>query len=330
MSLEQRFRATNDYAGTNGFGGGFPNFHQADYGKGVVHGTLLLKREALEWRDVKIEDLDASSTESRFRSTYDYAVKEKFVGGFPNFHQADYGNGVVFGTILLKPEFAEWRDVKMSDLADTSSNEARIRSTHDYARENGFATGLPNFHQADYGDGVVFGTILIKQEAVEWRDVYWNILNMHLTYSFDDAITPGQKTEIMHAHQRGYEQLVDTEVPDIVANRDKIIQQGYCKAIQHGINTTANVNASASIEGSDIWVNFGVLFPQGPDEIAQTLIHEVTHLAGFRHPVRQASDKPGDGGEYFSSTPLQAELVIAGMQSDVKCVGNCELTLLDA
>src|SRR4051794_39468191 len=33
--------------------------------------------------------------------------------------------------------------------------DRRFREAHDYAGWHGFATGWPNFHQADYGDGVV-------------------------------------------------------------------------------------------------------------------------------------------------------------------------------
>jgi hypothetical protein len=34
-----------------------------------------------------------------------------FVGGFPNMFHADHGRGVVCGTILLRDNTAEWRDV---------------------------------------------------------------------------------------------------------------------------------------------------------------------------------------------------------------------------
>ena len=47
-----RFRAVNDYASRNGFLSGFPNFHKADYGQGVVYGTILIKSEASIWKDI--------------------------------------------------------------------------------------------------------------------------------------------------------------------------------------------------------------------------------------------------------------------------------------
>jgi hypothetical protein len=57
----------------------------------------------------------------------------------------------------------------------------------------------------------------------------------------------------------------------------------------------------------------------------------MTHCAGFTHPDRctQAEfnagtcspvDVPGDGGDYYDSPPLRAEICIAGNQSDEACV----------
>jgi hypothetical protein len=77
-------------------------------------------------------------------------------------------------------------------------------------------------------------------------------------------------------------------------------------------------------------VNFTVLFPQGDEEISQTLIHEMMHCAGFSHPDRRDPppgrscaapdptlfDCPDDNGVYYGTAPLRAEFCIAGDQSD--------------
>jgi hypothetical protein len=79
-------------------------------------------------------------------------------------------------------------------------------------------------------------------------------------------------------------------------------------------------------------VNFGVLFPQGDEEISQTLIHEMMHCAGLTHPTRvdppagkscadpppRAFDCPNDEGKYYGTPPLRAEFCIAGDQSDLQ------------
>jgi len=60
--------------------------------------------------------------------------------------------------------FSEWRDVPASELGNPPPDDvgARFRATNDYAAKNGFVGGFPNFHEADYGQGTVYDTILIK------------------------------------------------------------------------------------------------------------------------------------------------------------------------
>ncbi|HEY5844911.1 MAG TPA: hypothetical protein VIU87_26235 [Mycobacterium sp.] len=81
-------------------------------------------------------------------------------------------------------------------------------------------------------------------------------------------------------------------------------------------------------------VNFSVLFPQGDEEISQTLIHEMMHCTGHRHDERRDPDPalgqscaapdptvfdcPGDNGVYYGTPPLRAEFCIAGDQSDLR------------
>ncbi len=117
----------------------------------------------IDTMDIPISQLGTpSSFEARFRAVHDWATRNGYVAGFPNFHQADYGQGVVYGTILFK-EGVEWRDIPASELGNPANNEARFRAVHDWATRNGYVAGFPNFHQADYGQGVVYGTILIKK-----------------------------------------------------------------------------------------------------------------------------------------------------------------------
>jgi hypothetical protein len=167
-----RFARINDYAGLNGFVGGFPNFHEADYGQGVVFGSVLLRPGAADWRDVPAADLgNPGDFEQRFRAVNDYAGANGYFGGYPNFHQADYGQGVVYGCILLRPGSADWRDVSAAELGNPTGIASRFTAVHDYAVANGYVGGYPNFHEADYGQGVVYGCLLIKSSAAEWRDV---------------------------------------------------------------------------------------------------------------------------------------------------------------
>ncbi|MGH6796346.1 MAG: hypothetical protein ACREDD_03095 [Methylocella sp.] len=115
-----RLRATQEYATRNGFVGGFPNFFHADYGKGIVCGTVLIKPQLAVWQDVPLLQLGANVSLNdiggRFRGTQDYAKRNAFVGGFPNMFDANYGKGIVCGTILLGQNVAVWQDVPMGTL----------------------------------------------------------------------------------------------------------------------------------------------------------------------------------------------------------------------
>jgi hypothetical protein len=129
--FEGRMRATNAYATKNGFTGGFPNYFHADYGNGIVCGTILLKSSGAEWRDVPLSELgdpELSDFEARFRATHDYANRNGFVGGFPNLFHAekqtrDFRTGrpirqVVCGTVLLRPDFIDFRTGRRSRVAE--------------------------------------------------------------------------------------------------------------------------------------------------------------------------------------------------------------------
>jgi hypothetical protein len=194
------FRHRAEIAAREGIIGGFPNFYFAAYGRNNVGGTIFLKPGCSEWRDVSWADLGMpalSDFGARMRSTQDYATRNGFVGGFPNFFHAEHlslkytaslarsffsgGSSsisglvreIVCGTVLVKPGCGEWRDVPLLEIGNPSLTDigARFRGTQDYATRNGFVGGFPNFYHANYGHGIVCGTILLTAAAAEWRDV---------------------------------------------------------------------------------------------------------------------------------------------------------------
>jgi hypothetical protein len=172
----EMFRHRNKKASEEGFVGAFPNFHVAQYGLNHVGGTIFLKPGMAEWRDVYLTSLGnppLNDFYARMKATQNYATRNGFVGGFPNFYHANYGNGIVCGTILLPASSAEWRDVLFSEMGNPRLDDigARFRAAHDYARANGFIGGFPNFYHAYYDRGLVGGLILIKPHAGVWKDV---------------------------------------------------------------------------------------------------------------------------------------------------------------
>jgi hypothetical protein len=167
-----------DKSGSNmiKFVGAYPNFHEARQGNNTVGGTVFLKSTVAEWQDVSLTDLGNPSIDdfaARMRATQNYAVRNGYVGGFPNFFHKDYGKGILCGTVLIGHGGAEWRDVSLSELGNPPLDDikARMTSANDYAFKNGYLGGFPTFYHANYGKGVVCGIILIKKEAGIWKDV---------------------------------------------------------------------------------------------------------------------------------------------------------------
>jgi hypothetical protein len=82
-------------------------------------------------------------------------------------------------------------------------------------------------------------------------------------------------------------------------------------------------------------LNFKKLFSLPDDEVTQILVHQMMHLAGYTHRKRHDPpgvfpDVPGDGGEYYGSTPLKAEMCIAGRQSDAIVMLNWDQLVIRA
>lgn len=156
--------------------GAYPNFHEARQGINTVGGTVFLYSLAAQWQDVPLAELGNPSLDdfaARMRATQNYAVRNGFIGGFPTYHHADHGKGIVCGTVLIGPGHAEWRDVPVAELGNPPLDDirARMTSANDYAFRNGYLGGFPTFYHADHGGGIVCGIVLIKRSAGEWRDV---------------------------------------------------------------------------------------------------------------------------------------------------------------
>jgi hypothetical protein len=189
---------------------------------------------------------------------------------------------------------------------------ARFRATNDWCVRNGYFAGFPNFHQADYGSGLVYGTFLFKSNsAIEWRDIRADVLRIYdgrIGFIFNARITDQQRARVLRRHSfaRDRVRACGTLNND---QKTKLIA-AYKKRIRHDIlnqpncGTTGNppcAFAQAGVGGDWMNIDFNRLFPWGDNEIAQTLIHEMMHSAGFTHPIRRACsippcDTPGDNG----------------------------------
>ncbi len=190
----EAFRNRARAAANTPFVGGYPNFYEARHGRDHVGGTVFVKAETAQWRDVELAELNNVSLDDfagRIRATQDYAALNGFVGGFPTYYHAQQQriqqegqptHVTVCGTVLLTAEGAEFRDVSLTDLGnpDLADVGARFRASQDYASRNGFVGGFPTMNhvteQRIQIEGppkavTVCGTVLIKPGFGEWRDV---------------------------------------------------------------------------------------------------------------------------------------------------------------
>jgi hypothetical protein len=157
----------------------------------------------------------------------------------------------------------------------------------------------------------------------------WRVVTALSNFTFASDISTENRNRLLERHRFAVSQI--TECNNLTDAEKGSLLITYRRAIHHNTLNEAGVNAQALINGSRIDVNFGVLFPNGDVEIAQTLIHEMMHCAGFTHPTRRDPppgmscatpnpaifDCPFDNGQYYGTPPLRAEMCIAGEQSDL-------------
>ncbi|MFP2960021.1 hypothetical protein ACLEPN_19885 [Myxococcus sp. 1LA] len=315
-----RFRTASRYAGVHSYAAGFGNFHEANYGAGVVRGTILLKSGTVaHYREVyrsALGNTALSNIPELFRRAQDYGNAYGLGIALPTFEQGNNGSGVVYGINFLHPSVVEFRDVPGWAIGypDVNNAGAMMRAANDYAVANGFAAGLPTFHSATYDGTQVYGMHLIRAGYADSRDVLADVLAMHDRFSADDTVTEANWARTLRRHEAAQDSIQNCAYLSATEKAD--LRNAYRKAMQHTILNEPGVNARAPVGGDIIRINFGVLFPDGDTEIAQTLIHEMMHIAGYSHPDRRNGiDTPYDGGPYYGTAPLRAERCIAGFQS---------------
>ena len=137
-------------------------------------------------------------------------------------------------------------------------------------------------------------------------------LSNKFKFTFDDNITEQQRQTLFERHGWAYYRA--GKCSNLTQQQRDEVRTVYERdIIHHGIDNRPGVNASAMVGGRFINVNFNVLFPQGDNEVAMTLLHEMMHCAGYSHPEK--GSVPND--VYFATVPLKAEVCIAGFASDV-------------
>lgn len=143
------------------------------------------------------------------------------------------------------------------------------------------------------------------------------VLTPTADFKYDSSLTAQQQLQLEDMHLLAYNRAGLCS-PNINVQQIAQVQARYLDRIYHGTTSEPKVNAEA--RGSNIWVNPGIFFSLSNNEQAQTLLHEMMHCCGYTHPPRRDApdphpDTPFDGGPYYSTVPLMAEISIAGNQN---------------
>jgi len=220
MANEDRsFREVFSYAQTRGFGTGFPNFHQADYGLGVVHGTVLIGEPYYELRFVPIADfgtVNVTNVPGMMQAATRYAGAQSLGGAFPTFYRTPQADGEYVPLIALPSASVVAQRVSGDDLGNPDSTNvgAMFRAVAGYADTNGYPAGFPTFDlSTDQQGRIQFGVCLLRPEAAWTRDVPRSELALFSRDKSRFAILLCTfKDQASHPHEPGFYETFFTEV----------------------------------------------------------------------------------------------------------------------
>lgn len=80
---------------------------------------------------------------------------------------------LIFLTLSTFAQGVFWRDVPSGELRGVSINDlaGRMRASMEYATKYGFGAGVPTFYHTEKNGQIVYGTLLIPKESVEFKDI---------------------------------------------------------------------------------------------------------------------------------------------------------------
>jgi hypothetical protein len=107
----------------------------------------------------------------------------------------------------------------------------------------------------------------------------WQVIGILSNFTFADDISDQNRAKLIDRHKNAVGEAGDcvSGLPHLTAEEKLKLFQTYQRPIHHITNNEPGINARTTVGGSEIQINFGMLFPQGDAEISQTLIHEMMH-----------------------------------------------------
>jgi hypothetical protein len=183
--IPSRFRAVHRWTakpGNEEYIAAFPSFEQSFNAaiNQIVYGTILLKPNAVEVRDIPESELDFNDIPSMFRAIHRWTAKpgnDRYIAAIPNFEQNfnQSINQTVYGAILFKSEAVEVRDIPLSELDPYTDIPSMIRAVGRWTAKPGnekYIAAIPNFEQ-NFNQSInqtVIGAILIKGDKYSCQE----------------------------------------------------------------------------------------------------------------------------------------------------------------
>jgi hypothetical protein len=128
----------------------FPNFHQQDYGNGLVYGSVTVHQRHCIRNDVLASDMGGQTNErpagveKRVTNANHFAWAMNYGAALPTFHQTGSGTQLRYGIVLFPRSVLETTFLVSRSLpSNPDTLEEWFRAANDYAVTNGFSAGFP-------------------------------------------------------------------------------------------------------------------------------------------------------------------------------------------
>lgn len=316
FTFDESFIAMSRWAGAHGFSGGLLNWEQAPwFGSYARMGSVAFRDSVATTADVPASEVDGwvdFGDKMRRISRY-IGSQPGYVAGYPN---SELGAGV-YGACWLKEGAAFVVDARDVDLDPWTDDISRFRSFSRWVgNQYPGAHGYPNYEQAAYGNGgTVFGVVVIPAEHFQYQEIPQPSLSFSLKSGWKNMDYPHFWAVLRQHH------IAVTSIPActyISQDEKERLADTYATAnIVHTTSSKCNGWACGGTVG--YCCN---LLTVDEQELGRTAIHEMMHVAGYKHdepkPSGVVSSCDAPAHSFFSWPPLRAECCMPGtLQADL-------------
>ncbi|MEB9897190.1 hypothetical protein P4K96_27625 [Bacillus cereus] len=345
-NLREIFMGVNRHSYIFERSGAWPTFNVDQREFFPVHACIQLDPRAGERRNVSKYELPnllrfPLNIDVWLRDANNLAFEKQkhgdpIVGALPTFEQG-LRNGVEHLAItFIREEADDFRKVHPDELKALGIHthvqipHERFKAINKYVFRylDGYYSGFPTFTD---NDGLIH-FIAIKHGFADDDHVPDSLVHAHLNYGFNTDHT--KSTNDLTAEFRARIFFALRLVMNSLGTHSAISDEEIRKVVQASyhnlrISRMDNDDFVGWTNGDDIWLDESEFTDLDNESIAETLIHELLHVAGETHIDKLSTfdqfanygcgndipNIPDDAKEYWMSAPLRAECSIRGQQT---------------